>query len=191
MSHEPPAGEDSSSDSHPIDLTALAPKIYKRLKRIAEHYMRHERRDHTLDPSALVHEAYLRLAGQKEKKWENQAHFFAAAAQAMRFILVDYAKTRMRKKRRGQRSRVPLSETLVSEEAQSLDPIALDDALTELASQRPEQARVIELRYFVGLTIAETASVMGISTATVEREWRRAREWLWERLTGEPPPGAP
>lgn len=176
---------DSPIEAGQADFDALIPQVYKRLKKIAENYMRHERCDHTLEPTALVHEAYLRLASKKGHRWENQGHFFAAAARAMRCILVDHAKGRSRQKRLGDRTRVTLSDTLLSQEAQALDPLALDDALTALSHVSQEQARLVELRYFVGLTITETAAVLNMSTATVEREWRRAREWLLARLTDE------
>jgi RNA polymerase sigma factor (TIGR02999 family) len=167
----------------PRDIDELAPKVYKQLRKLAENYMRDERTDHTLPPTALVHEAYLRLVNQKSNRFQNRAHFFAAAAQAMRFILVDHAKRRGRKKRIGGRSRVSLPDTLSSTDEPNVDLLALDDALADLAARKPEQASLIELRFFVGLSIAETAEVLGISTASVERAWRDARAWLQKQLS--------
>ncbi len=187
MPEDRPQTDADGSKAGSRNIDELAPQVYKQLRRLAETYMRDERRDHTLPPTALVHEAYLRLVNQKSNRFQNRAHFFAAAAQAMRRILVDHAKGRGRKKRIGGRSRVPLPETLASTDEPNIDLLALDEALADLAAARPDQASLIELRFFVGLSIAETAEVLGISTASVERTWRDARAWLAARLSkGDP-----
>ncbi len=182
MSDDSTQDSPGEAGSSARNIDELAPQVYKQLRRLAERYMRGERTDHTLPPTALVHEAYLRLVNQKSNRFQNRAHFFAAAAQAMRFILVDHAKRRGRKKRIGGRSRVALPETLTSADEPTVDLLAVDEALADLAALRPEQASLIELRFFVGLSIAETAEVLGISTATVERTWRDARTWLQRQL---------
>lgn len=177
-------------DGDPDALGRLSPLVYKELHSLAEAYMRQERTDHTLQPTALIHEAYLRLAGEESGNWQNRAHFFAVAAQAMRQILVNHAKHRHRAKRGGGRKREPFRETLLFWEGQGLDLVALDEALAQLAAINPEHARLVELRFFGGLTIQETAEVLGISTAGVERHWRSARAWLYRRLTkGDTRPG--
>ena len=164
-------------------IDALVPKVYKQLCGLAEDYMRQERDDHTLEPASLVHEAYLRLAKEKSRRWENRAHFFASAALAMRQILVDHAKRRHRKKRIGRRARLPLLDTLLLSKERGLDLIALDEALTNLVAINPNHARLVDLRFCLGLTIDQTAEVLGISTASVEREWRSARDWLYFQLS--------
>ena len=145
--------------------------------------MRQERTDHTLQPTALIHEAYLRLARRESVHWENRAHFLAAAAQAMRRILVDHGKHHGRAKRGGARKKTPFHETLLLCQGPTPDLLALDEALAQLAQINPERARLVELRFFAGLTIHETAEVLGVSTASVERHWRCARAWLYHRLT--------
>jgi RNA polymerase sigma-70 factor, ECF subfamily len=157
-------------------LERLMPIVYGELKRLASSYLRSERPDHTLQPTALVHEAYLRLQGQRSVVWSNRAHFFGIAARIMRRILVDHA----RRRRAAKRDAAALRLTLVDDASVDRAPelIALDSALTGLERLDPQQARVVELRYFGGMTVEETAEAAGISTATVKREWRTARAWL-------------
>jgi len=160
----------------------LMPLVYEELRRRAAAYLRRERVDHTLQPTALVHETYLRLAGQDRVSWQNRAHFFGIAAQMMRRVLVDHARGHHRKKRGGAASKVTLDERLVAIASANVDVLALDDALTELAAIDPEQSRIVELRYFGGLTESETADVLGVSRSTVTREWQTARAWLHRRI---------
>ena len=160
----------------------LIPLVYHELRRIAAHYLRNERGNHTLQTSALVNEAYLRLVDQIVP-WQSRAHFFGIAAQLMRQILVDHARTRLRLKRGGGQAQVSLAEAEHLAEGKSADLLALDDALQALAAVDPQQGRIVELRFFAGLTIEETAEVTGLSTATVEREWRASRAWLRVELS--------
>jgi RNA polymerase sigma factor (TIGR02999 family) len=152
------------------------PLVYTELRKLAASYLRVERPDHTLQPTALVHEAYLRLVDQRSVNWQNRAHFFGIAAQMMRRILVDHARRRQAAKRDGATYRLYTSE----EEATARDPelLALDEALSGLEALDARQARIVELRFFGGLTVEETAEVAGVSPATVKREWRTARAWL-------------
>jgi RNA polymerase sigma factor (TIGR02999 family) len=164
-------------------LDKLTPLVYDELRRLAGGYLRRERRNHTLQTSALVHEAFLRLIDQRGG-WQNRAHFFGVAAQAMRRVLVSYARDRGRLKRGGpEQRRLELDEALDLAQSRDADLVALDDALTALAQFDLQQSRVVELRYFGGLTIDETAEALGVSPATVEREWRLARAWLRSELT--------
>ena len=162
-------------------LDALVPLVHGELRRLAARYLGRERPDHTLQPTALVNEAYLRLAGQHDLDWESRAHFVAIAANVMRQVLVDHARARRAGKRAGELERVTLDEGLVPSE-RGVDLVALDDALTDLAGFDPRLARVVELRFFGGLTTREAAAVLGVSTATVEREWATARGWLRREL---------
>ena len=165
-------------------LDALLPLVYAELHRQASRYLRRERAGHTLQTTALIHEAYLKLIDQREVNWQNRAHFFGIAAQAMRRILVDYAKTRHREKRGGVAENLPLEEAaLVVSEERSIDLVALDEALTRLAKFDERQARIVELRYFSGLTIEETAEVLRISPATVKSDWNVAKAWLRYEIT--------
>jgi RNA polymerase sigma factor (TIGR02999 family) len=157
---------------------ALLALLYKDLRRIAGGYFKAERGDHTLQPTALVHEAYMRLVRQPDAWWESRAHFLNAAAQAMRRILVDHARARQADKRGGADVRVVLDESLAGAPERDLDLVALDDALARLAKADPRLSRVVELRYFGGLTTKEAAEVLGVSVTTVEREWVTARAWL-------------
>ena len=157
---------------------ALLALLYKDLRRIAGSYFRAEREGHTLQPTALVHEAYLRLVEHPDARWESRAHFLNAAAQVMRRILVDHTRARQAGKRGGAEVRVVLDEALASAPERDLDLVALDDALTKLAKTDLRLSRVVELRYFGGLTTKEVAEVLGVSVATVEREWATARAWL-------------
>lgn len=168
------------------DLAArdrLFPLVYEELRRRAAHYLRRERPGHTLQPTALVHEAYLRLAGPNRMAWTDRAHFLAVAAQAMRRVLVDHARTKRAGKRWGHRVQVPLEEGVATSQPREVDLILLDESLDELGALSPGQARLVELRYFGGLTTEEAAHVLGVSHATVERRWNLARAWLFRRVT--------
>ena len=166
-------------------LDLLVPLVYDELRRIAGRYMRAEAASHTLQPTALVNEAYMRLVDQREVEWQSRAHFFGVAAQLMRRLLVDHARGRNRQKRGGGVVVVPLEEQDVAAPDAGLDLVALDDALERLAELSPQQARVVELRYFAGLSIEETAEVLGVSTMTVKRAWAMARAWLHREITGD------
>ena len=160
----------------------LVPEIYAELRRLASSYLRRERRDHTLQPTALVHEAFLKLVDQRAVRWQNRAHFFGIAAQAMRRILVDHARAHGAGKRGSGERPLSLDETLVLTAGPDVDLIALDEALTRLHAVDPQQSRVVELRFFGGLTMEETAEVLRISPATVGREWTLAKAWLYAEL---------
>lgn len=165
-------------------LDHLMPLVHTELHRQAARYLRRERPNHTLQTSALINEAYLQLIDQREVNWQNRAHFFAIAAQTMRRILVNYAKARHREKRGGSQENLPLEEAaLVASEGSGLDLVALDEALTRLAEFDERQAHVIELRYFSGMSVEETAEVLNLSTATVKRDWNMAKAWLLQELT--------
>lgn len=164
----------------------LVPLVYHELRKRASGYLRHERPDHTLQATALVHEAFLRLAGQNRVAWQNRGHFYAVAAQMMRRILVDYARERLAAKRPGAALRVDLDESIQAPEAPGSDILMLDEALNELSTMDPRQGQIVELRYFGGLSEQEVAEALSVSRATVTREWRRARAWLYHRMT--PPP---
>lgn len=163
-------------------LARLMPLVYEELRRLADGYLRRERRNHTLQPTALVHEAFIRLTGQ-ELHLENRAHFFGVAAQVMRCILVDHARARATAKRGGDAQRLALEEAIDAPAPREVDLIALDDALNSLSRFDPQQARIVELRYFGGLTIEEVAQVTGVSPATVKREWNLARAWLHREIS--------
>ena len=174
--------ESSGGNREAIDR--LMPLVYAELHRQAARYLRRESQGHTLQTTALIHEAYLKLIDQRDVEWQNRAHFFAIAAQAMRRIMVDYARTKRREKRGGSDEKLPLEAALtVAVEESSVDLIALDEALTRLAEIDSEQARLVELRYFSGLTLEETAEALNISRATAAREWNVARAWLRRELT--------
>jgi len=160
---------------------ALVPLVYAELHTLAVHFMRGERDDHTLQPTVLVHDAYLRLVGQRDTSWQSRSHFFGIAAQAMRRILVDHAR-RTRASKRDGGERVTLDESVADRSGRTVDLIALDDALARLAALDPRQARVVELRYFSGLDIEQTAAVLGVSPATVKRDWTFARAFLQREL---------
>jgi len=163
---------------------ALMPVVYKELRKLADHYLRQERPDHTLQPTALVHEAYLRLAGIRDMELRNRAHFYGAAAQIMRRVLVDYSRQRQALKRGGPTPQVvPFDEAMDTPIDQSTDFVALDEALTVLEQIAPDRARVVELRYFGGLSVEETADYLGVAPATVKRHWAFARAWLFRRLS--------
>jgi RNA polymerase sigma factor (TIGR02999 family) len=162
-------------------LEKLTPLVYKELHRLAHHYMSFENPGHTLQTTALVNEAYLRLVSN-QTDWQNRSHFFAISAQLMRQILVDFARSRQQLKRGGKIQRVSLDEATVSPEEPDADLVALDDALTALAVVDPRKSRVVELRFFGGLSIEETAEVMGVSGLTVWRDWRMAKLWLLHEM---------
>ncbi len=165
-------------------LDALLPLVYEELRRQASRYLRRERAGHTLQTTALIHEAYLKLIDQRTVNWQNRAHFFGIAAQAMRRILVDYARGRHRAKRGGIGEDLPLEEVVLAvSEERSIDLVALDEALTRLAEFDERQARIVELRYFSGLSIEETAEVLRISPATVKSDWNVAKAWLRHEIT--------
>jgi RNA polymerase sigma factor (TIGR02999 family) len=166
-------------------LESLMPLVYDELRRLAHHYLRQERSDHTLQSTALVHEAYLRLAGPSTPQWQNRAHFFGIAAHIMRQILVEYARGRGAAKRGGDSCRLTLDEALDLPMPPEVDVVALDKALTELSEMDEQQGRIVELRFFAGLTIEDTSEVLGISPATVKRDWITARAWLHRAITGE------
>jgi RNA polymerase sigma-70 factor (ECF subfamily) len=159
-------------------LDKLIPLVHQELRRLARHYLRGERIDHTLQPTALVNEAYLRLIDYRDIQWQNRAHFFAVAAQLMRRILVDHARSRNYAKRGGAQQKLSLSKADRFANKPDVDLMALDDALQTLAAMNEQQSRLVELRFFGGLTIEETAEVHGVSHATVERDWAVARAWL-------------
>ena len=165
-------------------LDRLAPLIYPELRRIAGRQLRRERSDHTLQPTALVHEVFLQLVDQRHATWENRAQFFAVAAQLMRRILVDHARSRHALKRGGAITKVALDVRAVDVSADPIaaEVLAVDQALERLAEQDPDQARIVELRFFGGLSVEETAKVMERSARTVKREWRVAKAWLFREL---------
>jgi RNA polymerase sigma factor (TIGR02999 family) len=165
-------------------LDRLMPLVHTELRRLARHYISRERPGHTLQSTALVNEAYLRLVEQESMRWENRTHFFGIAAHLMRQILVDHARSRQAAKRGGGQYRLSLSRVDRSASAPDLDLLALDEALGRLEALDPQKSRIVELRYFGGLGIEETAEVIGISPATVKRDWSMARAWLRSELGG-------
>lgn len=167
-------------------LDALVPVVYKELRRLAHYELRKERPDHTLQSTALVHEAYFRLVGQNLPQWESRTHFFAIAAQLMRQILVDYARRRRASKRGSGVCRLTLDDAVALPQRKDLDIVAIDDALNTLAEVDPRQSRVVELRFFAGLSLEEISEVMGIATATVQRDWTAARAWLHREISRRP-----
>ena len=163
-------------------LEALLPVVYNELRRLAHGYLRKERPDHTLQSTALVHEAYLRLMKQGGGRFENRAHFFAICAQLMRQILVEYARAH-RAAKRGAGQSITLNEEIAIFKGKTVDLVALDDALKELAKLDSQQSRIVELRFFGGLSIEETSRVLGVSPATVKRDWATARVWLHHEVS--------
>jgi RNA polymerase sigma-70 factor (ECF subfamily) len=170
----------SKGDKTAIDR--LMPLVYAELRRMARRYMAGQPHGHTLQTTALIHEAYLKLVGQEEKSWQNRAHFFGVAAQAMRHILVDYARASNAAKRGGDARQVSLNEAATVTRVQSGEVVALDDALNRLAAVAPRQSQVVELRYFGGLSVEETAEVLKVSPETVTRDWRMSKAWLQREL---------
>jgi RNA polymerase sigma-70 factor, ECF subfamily len=160
----------------------LIPLVYEELHRVAEHRLRLERRDHTLQPTALVHEAYLKLVAQRDANWQSRAHFFAVASHLMRRILVDYARGRLRAKRGGKQAKLPLDKVFVISKDRCDELLALDESLERLAKLDARQSRVVELRFFGGLTVEEAAKVMDVSPKTVKRDWSIAKAWLYGEL---------
>ena len=171
------------SSGNQAALDKLLPLVQEELRRLAHRYMSRERPGHTLQTSALVNEAYLRLAGEKSLRWQNRAHFFAISATLMRRILVDHARSHASAKRGGGARKVTLDEAAVVSAGRAAEVVALHEALDEMAKVDPRQSRLVELRYFGGLSIEETAEVMGLSPATVKREWGAARAWLRRELS--------
>ena len=166
----------------------LMEAVYEELHRLAAGYMRRERQDHTLQASALVNEAYVRLIGNGPVSWESRAHFFVTAAQTMRRVLIDHARKHVAEKRGGAGMRIELDENIAAvTKGESSRMLDLDRALTRLAEQDERQARVVELRFFAGLTVEQTAEVMAISEKTVKRDWAMARAWLEGEITGSAP----
>lgn len=173
----------SNGDQEALDK--LLPLVYEELRRLASSYMRRERSDHTLQPTALVNEAYLRLINQKDVHWQNRAQFFGVAAQVMRRILVDHSRQHYAAKRGGGGVKLALDDRIDVSSERAADLLALDDALTRLNQLDPDQSRIVELRYFGGLSVEETARVMGISAPTVKRNWKMAKLWLYTQIKKE------
>jgi len=170
-----------NGDSQALD--ALLPLVYKELRRLARMQLQKERPDHTLQSAALVHEAYLRLIGLNPPQWESRTHFFAIAAQLMRQILVDYARRHRAAKRGGSVCKLSLDDVMAASPGKDLDVVALDDALNTLAKIDPRQSRVVELRFFAGLSLQEISEAMEIAPATVQRDWTAARAWLHREIS--------
>ncbi len=171
----------SSGDKKAFDK--LMPLVYEELRRRASVYLKNERRDHTLQTTALINEAYINLIDKDDIEWESRSHFYAVASKAMRRILVDYARARNRKKRGGKVENLPLDEArFFSGKEKSIDLVALDDALKRLAEFDERQAKTVELKYFCGMTIDETADVLGVSNVTVRRDWNMAKAWLHQEI---------
>ncbi len=164
-------------------LERLTPLIYEELRRLAKRYLRQERPGHTLQSTALVHEAYLKLVGQHDVRWQNRSHFLGIAAQLIRRILVDYARNRQAQKRGADSPRLSLDEALAIPQDRDLDLVSLDESLKALAEFDERQSRIVELRFFAGLSVEETADVLRISPATVKREWTAAKAWLFREMT--------
>jgi len=163
-------------------LGELLPLVYAELRRVAAGYLRRERPGHTLQPTALVHEAYLRLVDQSQVRWQNRAHFLGVAAQMMRRILVDYARGQRAEKRGGDFQKLSLDENIDVSGERAADLVRLDEALERLAELDPQKSRVVELRFFGGLSVEETAEVLGVSAPTVKRQWRMAKAWLYGQV---------
>ena len=163
-------------------LDALLPAVYDELRRLASNYLRRERQGHTLQPTALVHEAYIRLVDQTRVEWQNRAHFFGVAAQMMRRILVDHARGQAAEKRGGDVQKISLDENIDVSALRASELVALDEALERLAAIDPQKGRLVELRFFGGLSVEETAEVLGVSAPTVKRQWRMAKAWLYGQV---------
>lgn len=171
----------SNGDQSALDK--LIPLIGEELRRLAHRYMSRERAGHTLQTTALVNEAFVRLVNRKQVNWQNRAHFFGIAAQLMRTILVDHARSHACAKRGGGAFKLELDEALVISQKKASEVVALDDALKELGRLDPQQSRIVELRFFGGLTVEETAEVLRLSPATIKREWSTAKAWLYHELS--------
>lgn len=175
----------ADGDNRAVD--ELLPVLYEELKKLANYHLASERPDHTLQPTALVHEAYLRMAGQDQVKWQNKAHFMAIASKAMRRVLVDHARGRAAKKRGGDPQRITLDEAWTPKTGpRTMDLLALDQSLTRLGEKHPEKASLVEMRFFGGLKEGEIAEVLGISSRTVVRHWKFAQAWLYQDLSVNP-----
>jgi RNA polymerase sigma factor (TIGR02999 family) len=174
------------TDGNEAVLERLLPLIYDELRQLAGRYLRRERSDHTLQPTALVHEAYLRLIDQTQVRWQNRAHFIGVAAQIMRRILVDHARRHTADKRGGDAEILPLEEEILlvsgNTSERGVELLALDEALENLAKLDPQKAKIVELRYFGGLSVEETAEVMNCSAVTIKRQWRMAKAWLYGQI---------
>ena len=170
------------SEGDETALDAMMPLVYGELHRMARRFMARQNPGHTLQPTALINEAFIKLVGNENKEWKNRAHFFGVAAQAMRHILVDYARSRNYAKRGAGAQRVELDEAVAVTDEASGDIVALDDALNELSKVDRRKSQVVELRYFGGLTVEETAEVLKVSTITVMRDWSLAKAWLYREL---------
>lgn len=170
------------SQGNPTVLDRLMPQVYSQLRDIAHRHLRNERRDHTFKTTDLVHEAYLGLVNQQQVTWQNRLHFFALASRAMRHILIDYARMHRAEKRGGGRPKTSLDDTTIRITERADELIALDEALTMLASVDERLAQVVEYRFFGGLTIEETASLLEVSSMTVTRDWQKAKAWLYRLL---------
>lgn len=179
------------SDGDSKAASELLPLVYEELRKLARSNMKRESEGHTLQPTALVHEAYMRLVGGADVKWDNRGHFFGAAARAMRRILVERARAKGRIKRGGERKRVELADEMMAVEPESTDLLALDEALERLEKYDSRKCEVVMLRYFAGLSIEETAAGMGLSPATVKNEWAFARAWLHRELKQNLEEGTP
>jgi RNA polymerase sigma-70 factor (ECF subfamily) len=177
---------DQYRDGHAEGFEKLMALVYDDLRKLAAWHLQSERPDHTLQPTALVHEVYLKLAAQDPVEWQNKAHFFALAAQVMRHILVDYARTRQREKRGGEHTKITLETALNLGSPSDPELIALDEALNALAEKDSRKSLIVELRYFGGLSIEETAESLGVSTTTVRREWTMAKAWLRREMRQDP-----
>jgi RNA polymerase sigma factor (TIGR02999 family) len=183
----PPPGEVSQllrawNNGDKAALDRLMPLVYDELRRMAKNHIDRQQPGHTLQTTVLIHEAYLRLVGQQTKRWQNRSHFFAVGAQAMRHILVDYARSRHSAKRGGGERTLSLDEAALVADERAAALVALDEALTELAALHPRQSRVVECRFFGGLTAEETAEVLQVSSDTIGRDWRMAKAWLRRAL---------
>jgi len=171
------------SQGNPAARETLIPLVYDELRRLARQCLASQRPDHTLQSTALVHEAYVRLVNHSSVHWENRVHFFAVAAQLMRRILVDHARKRLAAKRGGNRLTLTLDDAIALPKKRELDLVALDDALNELAELDQRQSHIVELRFFGGLSIEDASHQLGISPATVKREWATARTWLYQQMS--------
>jgi RNA polymerase sigma factor (TIGR02999 family) len=172
------------SNGDKVSLEKLMPLVYDELHRLAQRYLRQERSDHTLQSTALVHEAYLRMVDQKNVKWQNRAHFFGVAAQSIRHILVDHARSHRAANRGSGAAKLSLDEAIGVPEKKEVDLLALDESLERLSALDPQQGQIVELRFFGGLSIEETAEALRISPATVKRDWVMAKAWLYQNLAG-------
>jgi len=178
------------SEGEQSALERLIPLVYEELHRLAHHYMARERPGHTLQTTALLNEAYLRLVDSAKPSWQNRAHFFAVSAQVMRRVLVDWARSRQALKRGGEVRPLELEEALVTADASGTDLVAMDDALKALAALDPRKSEVVELRFFGGLSVEETAEVLKVSPETIMRDWKFAKSWLRRELRKENAVGA-